>query len=682
MVRKNFYTNEIISILSAIILIFLISTFSKISYACDDVSGTTTISSDCSSDFDITGSNADITIDADISSNTNNGRLIQNKSTNTTLTITSGSTVTDTSTIAIENATAGKDFFLLSNAGTITSLGYTISNSKNITTLLNSGLITATDYYGYAILASSGTITTLSNSGTISSTQANTIYIEGTITTLTNTGTITVTGNDTAVDIGIITGMGGSGSLVTLNNSQGKDGDDALIINKVPTNYNVIINSTSDYGQLSVSANSGSTTFGIHSSSTLTCETYTSVLSGVATGEISSGKTGTFGDYNWTLSETSSGSETWNLTISGSASTCGTFTSPLLDNDSVAILDGQINSIFNNTVNTVQTIHSRMGYIRMKDKNLSNQNIQLAYNGNDQEFLKMIQLVNSSKKLNPEIEILNNVGFWSEGSIDIGKISGDSSSSSKSIFGNNITVGIDINMNDNYHLGFALGDNRDEIKIGSSGSNIDLHITTISSYHSLALSKTQYVDFVFGYGDIKVDTDRFYSSDSITYSGKRNGDQYFSSIGFNIIEEINRYTINPFGRLDIGYGKLEHYTESTGTNALHYESVHLHQKNSALGLHLLRKGINGKTLTFTPHGTIEFGSDSSQSSKIITNYASDNTALYETNISPASSAYFRQKISIDISSKNNLMINIFFDRMDRQNKGYDQKVGVGLKYNF
>ena len=54
---------------------------------------------------------------------------------------------------------------------------------------------------------------------------------------------------------------------------------------------------------------------------------------------------------------------------------------------------------------------------------------------------------------------------------------------------------------------------------------------------------------------------------------------------------INNYTINPFGRLDIGYGKLEHYTESTGTNALHYESVHLHQKNSALGIHLLRKAI-------------------------------------------------------------------------------------------
>ena len=673
MVRKNFYTNKIISILCSTVLILLISTFSKLSYACDDVSGTTTISSDCSSAFSITGSNANITLSATVSSA---NMSLTNSGTNSSLTITSsGSLISTNGGIVIANTVAGKSFDLISNAGTISGTYFTIRNQKTITTLTNTGTITATEGNAAVLNQSSATITTFTNSGTISAPSGSGINNTATITTLTNTGTITSSGTDIS---------NFAGTMVTLNNSQGKNGDDPLRLERFSTNYNIIINSTSDYGQLLLTnvENGTSTNFGIHSSSTLACETYSNVIDGVASGEIGSAKTGTFGDYSWTLSETSSGSETWDLTVTGSVSTCNTFTSPFLDSDSLAIVDGQINGIFNNTLNTVQTIHSRMGYIRMKEKNLSNQNIQLAYNGNNKEIRNIIKLVDSSKMLNLEDEYLSNIGFWSEGSIDLGKISGDSSSSSKSIFGNNITVGIDINMNDNYHLGFALGDSRDEIKIGSSGSNIDLHITTISSYHSLALSKTQYVDFVFGYGDIKVDTDRFYSSDSITYSGKRNGNQYFSSIGFNIMEEKNKYTINPFGRLDIGYGKLEHYTESTGTNALHYESVHLHQKNSALGLHLLRKGINGKALTFTPHGTIEFGSDSSQSSKIITNYTSDNTTLYETNISPASSAYFRQKISIDISSKNNLMINIFYDRVDRQNKGYDQKVGVGLKYNF
>lgn len=664
---------NLIVILFIIILSLFISTFSKVSYACDDVSGTTTISSDCSSAFSITGSNADITLSATASSSS---MRLTNSGTNSSLTITSsGSLISTNGGIVIDGTVSGKSFDLISNAGTISATYFTIRNQKTITTLTNTGTITATEGNAAVLNQSSATITTFTNSGTISAPSGSGINNTATITTLTNTGTITSSGTDIS---------NFAGTMVTLNNSQGKNGDDPLRLERFSTNYNIIINSTSDYGQLLLTnvENGTSTNFGIHSSSTLACETYTNVIDNVASGEIGSGKTGTFGDYSWTLSETSSGSETWNLTITGSASTCNTYISPYLDSDSLAIIDGQINSIFNNTINTVQTIHSRMGYIRMKDKNLSKQNIQLAYNGNDQEFLKMIQLVNSSKKLNPENEILNNVGFWTEGSIDIGKISGDSSSASKSIFGNSVTFGIDININDNYHLGFALGDNRDEIKIGSSGSNIDLHITTISSYHSLALSNTQYLDFLFGYGDIKVDTNRFYSSDSATYSGKRNGDQYFTSIGFNIVEEKNNYTINPFGRLDIGYGKLKHYTESTGTNALHYESVHLHQKNSALGIHLLRKEINGKALTFSPQATIEFGSDSSQSSKIITHYASDSTTLYTTNISPTASAYFRQKISMDISSSNNLMINIFYDRMDRQNRGYDQKVGAGLKYNF
>ena len=664
---------NLIVILFIIILSLFISTFSKVSYACDDVSGTTTISSDCSSAFSITGSNADITLSATASSSS---MRLTNSGTNSSLTITSsGSLISTNGGIVIDGTVSGKSFDLISNAGTISATYFTIRNQKTITTLTNTGTITATEGNAAVLNQSSATITTFTNSGTISAPSGSGINNTATITTLTNTGTITSSGTDIS---------NFAGTMVTLNNSQGKNGDDPLRLERFSTNYNIIINSTSDYGQLLLTnvENGTSTNFGIHSSSTLACETYTNVIDDVASGEIGSGKTGTFGDYSWTLSETSSGSETWNLTITGSASTCNTYTSPFLDSDSLAIIDGQINTIFNNTINTVQTIHSRMGYIRMKDKNLSKQNIQLAYNGNDQEFLKMIQLVNSSKKLNPENEILNNVGFWTEGSIDIGKISGDSSSASKSIFGNSVTFGIDININDNYHLGFALGDNRDEITIGASGSNIDLHITTISSYHSLALSNTQYLAFLFGYGDIKVDTNRFYSSDSATYSGKRNGDQYFTSIGFNIVEEKNNYTINPFGRLDIGYGKLEHYTESTGTNALHYESVHLHQKNSALGIHLLRKEINGKALTFSPQATIEFGSDSSQSSKIITHYASDSTTLYTTNISPTASAYFRQKISMDISSSNNLMINIFYDRMDRQNRGYDQKVGAGLKYNF
>ena len=664
---------NLIVILFIIILSLFISTFSKVSYACDDVSGTTTISSDCSSAFSITGSNADITLSATASSSS---MRLTNSGTNSSLTITSsGSLISTNGGIVIDGTVSGKSFDLISNAGTISATYFTIRNQKTITTLTNTGTITATEGNAAVLNQSSATITTFTNSGTISAPSGSGINNTATITTLTNTGTITSSGTDIS---------NFAGTMVTLNNSQGKNGDDPLRLERFSTNYNIIINSTSDYGQLLLTnvENGTSTNFGIHSSSTLACETYTNVIDDVASGEIGSGKTGTFGNYSWTLSETSSGSETWNLTITGSASTCNTYISPYLNSDSLAIIDGQINSIFNNTINTVQTIHSRMGYIRMKDKNLSKQNIQLAYNGNDQEFLKMIQLVNSSKKLNPENEILNNIGFWTEGSIDIGKISGDSSSASKSIFGNSVTFGIDININDNYHLGFALGDNRDEIKIGSSGSNIDLHITTISSYHSLALSNTQYLDFLFGYGDIKVDTNRFYSSDSITYSGKRNGDQYFTSIGFNIVEEKNNYTINPFGRLDIGYGKLEHYTESTGTNALHYESVHLHQKNSALGIHLLSKAINGKAFTFTPQATIEFGSDSSQSSNIITHYTSDSTTLYTTNISPTASAYFRQKISMDISSSNNLMINIFYDRMDRQNRGYDQKVGAGLKYNF
>jgi hypothetical protein len=132
---------NLVVIFFIIILSLFISTFSKVSYACDDVSGATTISSDCSSTFSITGSNADITLSATASSS--NMRLT-NSVTNSSLTITSsGSLISTNGGIVIDGTVSGKSFDLISNAGTISATYFTIRNQKTITTLTNTGTITA-----------------------------------------------------------------------------------------------------------------------------------------------------------------------------------------------------------------------------------------------------------------------------------------------------------------------------------------------------------------------------------------------------------------------------------------------------------------------------------------------------------------------------------------------------------
>ena len=157
-----------------------------------------------------------------------------------------------------------------------------------------------------------GTIGTLTNSGTISASGNYGLYNDGTatITTLTNTGTISSSGNE----IGIYN----DSTITTLNNSQGASSSALTYTGNLPTNYNVIVNSTSDYGKTTFSSVSGTTNFRVHSTSTLTgSTTYSSVLSGLSSSDIASGTSSSIVSgatrRDWTLSN-SSGS-LWDLVV-------------------------------------------------------------------------------------------------------------------------------------------------------------------------------------------------------------------------------------------------------------------------------------------------------------------------------------------------------------------------------
>jgi hypothetical protein len=218
----------------------------------------------------------------------------------------------------------------INNSGTIQSLGggQAIYNSSDstISNLTNSGMISGSD-----AIYNRGTITNLINSGTISNTNRVGIYNWGTITTLTNAAG------------GVISGSGSQGAIfnhpsntiVTFNNAQGGDSSSdsktALVYNaKLPTNYNIIISSPTNYGQLawtnqnSGGAAAGSTSFGIYAggvdgvaASTVSKGTYTAVLSNLTTSNVGATRSGTYNGLNWTLALQSGSSTVWDLIFSG-----------------------------------------------------------------------------------------------------------------------------------------------------------------------------------------------------------------------------------------------------------------------------------------------------------------------------------------------------------------------------
>jgi len=124
-------------------------------------------------------------------------------------------------------------------------------------------------------------------------------------------------------------GINSQGSGMTLNNSQG--GSNGLqFMGNLPDNYNIVINSTTDYGKLISYSNNwnqinGTMDVGVDSRSSVSAGTYQDVFSA----RISSARdfasshfdslTGTFGAYNWELaSRTVSDIVYWDITFTSS----------------------------------------------------------------------------------------------------------------------------------------------------------------------------------------------------------------------------------------------------------------------------------------------------------------------------------------------------------------------------
>ena len=217
----------------------------------------------------------------------------------------------------------------ISNSGTIRSFGPggrfgvinsgTISNVHNSGSLsgLNSGLtndlgatITSiTNATGGTIggggtgINNSGNIGVIVNIGQVSSAFSSGLNNTGVIDTVTNIGLIQAPFGNMISNTGIITTLNNLNSNVPLTYS-----------GTLPTNYNIIINSVSNYGKLDVTSGTGTTNFGIYTGSIVRNGTYTSVLTGVTSSNLIR-TAGIIGSGTWLLINSSG--TIWDLIISG-----------------------------------------------------------------------------------------------------------------------------------------------------------------------------------------------------------------------------------------------------------------------------------------------------------------------------------------------------------------------------
>ena len=229
-------------------------------------------------------------------------------------TITNSGTISADAQFGLHNFNSSSTITSLINTGTISAgTNNGLRNKGTIGTIINSGTISAGTADFGLFNDDTGIITALTNSGTISAGGNFAINNQGSIGTLTNTGSISQIQS---------TGISNAGTITTFNNLQGRENSNPVTFTKsLPTNYNIIVNGTEDFGQIVFSNVSGAINFGVDSSSTLedVDTTYSTVLSGLSSSDISSGTSGTFSSgaitKTWTLDNSSPGLWDLNVTV-------------------------------------------------------------------------------------------------------------------------------------------------------------------------------------------------------------------------------------------------------------------------------------------------------------------------------------------------------------------------------
>ena len=347
------------------------------------------------------------------------------------------------------------------------------------------------------------------------------------------------------------------------------------------------------------------------------------------------------------------------------------------NSDKTGMAEAQIELARRTIERSTNSTLNRLKWIRRnKDKqNLTNLNINL--NFSNQILASLTEVVRTSAAKKNTKDKKQDVFYWSEGSIAVGRMGDTSVSSSKEIETNSLTLGADKFTENNGIVGLAFRYGRDNTDVGDAGSNLDADTYNLTFYNTRPFDiDTKYIDTIIGIGKIKTDILSVMDGEHVT--ANRRGKQMYGTVKIKDEIKKNKLTIIPSSQIDFGHTILNAYDE-VGTGAISVEKQHVktrHLRATVAAVH----DLENERYSIKRHGKLEYQANLKRSSNLKYTYVSDTSKAFNTKLNPAAFHNINGEIGIDIVFPENYSIFIIYERNQALDYGHTDNIHIALGY--
>ena len=351
---------------------------------------------------------------------------------------------------------------------------------------------------------------------------------------------------------------------------------------------------------------------------------------------------------------------------------------PITENkDRTGIAEAQIDLAKRTMEYATDSALNRLRWIRRnKEKqNLTNHNINFDFsNPVMSQLAKKISTSNTEDKQKKKNQ---DVFYWSEGSISLGKIGDSSISSSKEISTDALTFGVDKFIDEKSLSGFAFRLGKNDTDVGSLGSNLDTDTFNLTFYNTSSKDDdTKFIDTILGVGKLNYDILTVLDNKNLT--AEREGYQLYGTI--RVKDEIKKdnLVLIPSVQLDLGHSFLDDYVESgAGAISVDNQDVRTNKLRAALSL---VEDLSKNDYVFKKHGKFEYSADLARSSNFKYSYVSDPTTKFSQKLSSSALHNLSGEFGIDMVLKNNFSIFLIYEREQAIGYGHTDQFHIALGY--